>query len=199
MKKNKLSEKNDPFLLFKKWYELAQENEINDPNAMCLATVNNEGMPSARMVLLKEFDEKGFVFYTNLESRKGHQLKDNPQAALCFHWKSIKKQVRVEGIVLPVSEDQADAYFASRPRGSQIGAWASKQSMPLKSFFELEKRVAKYTAKFGLKEIKRPDYWSGFIIKPERIEFWEDGKFRLHQRLVYTQQENKWITEKLYP
>jgi len=151
------------------------------------------------MVLLKDVDPRGFVFYTNLESRKGVQLHENPRAGLCFHWKSLRRQVRVEGAVESVEPAEADAYFASRPRSSQIGAWASSQSRPLATRFELERRIAIYTAKFGLGAVPRPPHWSGFRVLPSRIEFWEERPFRLHDRLVYHRAEAGWTTERLYP
>ncbi|RED52402.1 pyridoxamine 5'-phosphate oxidase [Aestuariispira insulae] len=191
----------NPFDQFKTWLDEAGESEPNDPNAMALATADANGQPSLRMVLLKGFDERGFVFYTNLESHKGRDLAENPQAALLFHWKSSRRQVRVEGPVVPVSAEEADAYFHSRPRGSQIGAWASEQSRPLESKYALEKRVAKYAAKFGIGTIPRPDHWSGFRIVPNHIEFWQDGKFRLHDRFTFTRQsvEDDWVIDRLYP
>ncbi len=189
----------DPIALFKKWLAEAEKTEPNDPNAMALATVAEDGMPAVRMVLLKGLDDRGFVFYSNLESRKGRHLARTPKAALCFHWKSLRRQVKVQGPVVPVDDAEADAYFASRDRGSQIGAWASKQSQPLTGRFELEKRVAKYTAKFNIGKVPRPDFWSGFRIDPVRIEFWEDRPFRLHDRLVFHREDDGWRTEKLYP
>lgn len=189
----------DPYLRFTAWFEEAREQEPNDPNAMTLATADSRGRPSARMVLLKGFDESGFVFYTNLESRKGRDLAENPYAALLFHWKSLRRQVRVEGPVSPVSDREADDYFASRPRGSRIGAWASDQSRPMEGMFVLEKRVAEFTAKFGISEIKRPPHWSGFRIAPDRIEFWRDGRFRLHERVVFVREGETWRTERLFP
>ncbi len=166
---------------------------------MTLATADSRGRPSARMVLLKGYDPNGFVFYTNLESRKGRDLAENPHAALLFHWKTLRRQVRVEGAVKPVEDTEADEYFASRPRGSRIGAWASSQSRPMEGMFELEKRVAEYTAKFGLGEIPRPPHWSGFRISPERIEFWKEGRFRLHERIVHIRNGTDWTIERLFP
>ena len=195
----------DPFGLFAAWFEEAEASEPNDPNAMALATVAEDGLPSLRMVLLKGYDAEGFVFYTNLESRKGEQLRAHPKAALLFHWKSLRRQVRVEGAVSPVSEAEAEAYFASRPRQSQIGAWASDQSRAMEGRFELEKRVARYAAKYAIGKVPRPPHWSGFRIAAERIEFWQDGAFRLHDRLVYLREngvganEVAWRTERLFP
>jgi pyridoxamine 5'-phosphate oxidase len=194
-----LKEPNDPVALFDAWLAEAAAIEPNDPNAVALATVGRDGHPSVRMVLLKSADSRGFVFFTNLESRKGRQLDENAHAALCFHWKSLRRQVRVEGAVTPVTTEEADAYFASRPRDSQIGAWASSQSRPLEGRFELEKRVAQFAIKFGLGRIERPAYWSGFRVAPERIEFWEERPFRLHDRLVYHRRDGGWATERLYP
>ena len=191
----------DPIAHFNAWFAEAEKAEPNDANAMTLATVGADGMPSARMVLLKGIDGQGFVFYTNFESRKGRQLLDHPKAALCFHWKSLRRSVRVEGPVEQVSDAEADAYFASRPRGSQIGAWASKQSRPLTARLELEKAVASYAAKFHIGAVPRPPYWSGFRVLPQRIEFWQDKPFRLHDRLVFSRAAgaNAWTTERLFP
>ena len=189
----------DPFRQFALWFAEAEVKEPNDPSAMALATVGADGMPAVRMVLLKGVDERGFVFYTNLESRKGEQLAGQPLAALCFHWKSLRRSVRVEGTVEAVTGAEADAYFATRPRSSQIGAWASSQSRPLASRFELEKRIARFTAQFGVGAVPRPPHWSGFRVLPRRIEFWEDRPFRLHDRLVFHRSDAGWRTEKLYP
>jgi pyridoxamine 5'-phosphate oxidase len=192
----------DPYALFRSWFAEAGEAEPEDPNAMALATADARGVPSVRMVLLKGADQRGFVFYTNLESRKGEQLLANPNAALVMHWKSLRRQVRVEGAVEQVSDAEADEYFHSRPRGSQIGAWASQQSRPLTGRWELERRVAEYTARFAIGTIPRPGHWSGFRILPRRIEFWQDRPFRLHDRIVFTPAEGGgggWATSRLYP
>jgi pyridoxamine 5'-phosphate oxidase len=190
-----------PLDLFNEWMKEAESHEINDPNAVALATVDVDGLPDVRMVLLKGADEKGFVFYTNLGSAKGEQLKGNPKAAMCFHWKSLRRQVRVRGSVIPVSEEESDEYFATRPRLSRIGAWASRQSRPLESRFALEKAVAKYTAKFGVGKVPRPDFWSGFCLVPIEIEFWHDRPFRLHDRIVFRRKDdsNPWEKTRLYP
>lgn len=191
----------DPIPLFEAWMAEAAKTEPNDPNAVCLATATPDGRPSARMVLLKGVDARGFVFYTNLESRKGGELAANPHAAMCFHWKTLQRSVRVEGAIEPVSAEEADAYYASRARGSRIGAWASRQSRPLEGRFALEKAVAEYTLKFGLGEIPRPAHWSGFRLLPARIEFWRDMPFRLHERRVFHRAPDGagWELEMLYP
>jgi pyridoxamine 5'-phosphate oxidase len=191
----------DPFEIFADWLSLARKSELNDPNAMALATSDAGGMPDVRMVLLKDLDATGFVFYTNLESQKGQQLESNPQAALCFHWKSLRRQVRVRGIIIAVTNEEADAYFASRARDSRIGAWASAQSRPLEDRFALEKSVAGHALKFGLGEVPRPPFWSGFRLTPLRIEFWRDKPFRLHDRLVFERADAAlpWSTVTLYP
>jgi pyridoxamine 5'-phosphate oxidase len=189
----------DPLDIFAVWLGDAEAAEPHDANAMALSSVGEDGMPSCRMVLLKGYDAQGFVFYTNFESRKGRQLLATPKAALLFHWKSLRRQVRIEGAVLPVSAEEADAYFASRPRQSQIGAWASQQSRPLEGRFELEKRVALFGAKYAIGSVPRPPYWSGFRLTPRLIEFWQDGAFRLHDRLAYSRAAEGWTTERLYP
>ncbi len=191
----------DPFARFAAWLKEAEASEPNDPNAMALATVDETGLPDVRMVLLKGFDAQGFVFFTNLESAKGRELAAVPKAALCFHWKSLRRQVRIRGPVEPVSADEADAYFATRPRGSQIGAWASEQSRALESAFALEKRVAEFTARFGFGTVPRPPHWSGFRVRPLSIEFWRDRPFRLHERLHFAREapDAPWRTARLYP
>jgi pyridoxamine 5'-phosphate oxidase len=184
---------------FDEWLNDAHEKEPEYAEAMSLATATKSGMPSVRIVLLKALDDRGFVFYTNLTSRKGRELSENPNAAICFHWKSVNKQIRVEGVISPVDHVEADHYFASRPRPSQIGAWASKQSQPMKDRFEFEKRLAKFTAKFNIGDIPRPDFWSGFRLNPNRIEFWHEKTFRLHERNVYLVDGNAWRKEKVFP
>lgn len=194
------TEAEEPFALFGNWLKDAEASEPNDPNAVALATVDPEGLPNVRMVLLKGFDERGFVFYTNFESRKGQEILAAGKAAMCFHWKSLRRQVRLRGTAVKVSDAEADAYFASRPRGSRIGAWASKQSRPLEGRFALEKAVAEYTARYAIGEIPRPDYWSGIRIVPATIEFWQDRKFRLHDRVIFERAEGGlWTKTRLYP
>lgn len=192
----------DPVAHFNEWLEEARASEPNDPEAGALATATAAAVPSVRMVLLKAADAEGFLFYTNLESRKGEQLIANPRAALCFHWKSLRRQVRVEGPVSAVAEDVADAYFASRDRRSRIGAWASRQSRPLEGPLALERQVARFAAKHAVGKIPRPPFWGGFRIVPLRIELWASGAFRLHERLVYSRDDPAsaaWRTERLYP
>ena len=190
----------DPIALFQDWLAAARKAEPNDPNAMALATVDDAGLPDVRMVLLKDVDTAGFVFFTNLESAKGLQLRANPRAALLFHWKSLRRQVRVRGQVSPVSADEADAYFATRARESQIGAWASEQSRPLEGRFALEKRIAEAGLKFGLNAPPRPPHWSGFRVAPAQMEFWRDKPFRLHDRIRFDRDASgAWRRSQLYP
>jgi pyridoxamine 5'-phosphate oxidase len=195
------TEQNEPFHLFAEWLKEAEASEINDPNAVALATVDEDGLPNVRMVLLKGFDQDGFVFYTNFESQKGREVLGQQKAAMCFHWKTLRRQVRLRGPVEVVSDEEADAYFQTRARGSRIGAWASKQSRPLESRFALEKAVAEYTARYAIGEIPRPAHWSGFRIRPLSIEFWKDQKFRLHDRVEFRRAtpEGGWDKVRMYP
>lgn len=194
-----LSEISDPFELFDAWFATARESEPNDPDAMALATVAADGTPSVRMVLMKGVDRRGFAFYTNLESRKGRELAADVRAALCFHWKSQRRQIRVEGSVSPVSAEDADRYFASRARISRLGAWASFQSRPLDRRETLEARVAEFDAKYPGETVPRPPHWSGFRLAPKRFEFWEDRQFRLHDRIEYVPDGEGWAGRRLYP
>jgi len=189
----------DPFALFNAWLREAIAKEPNDANAMSLATADADGLPDVRMVLLKEADARGFVFYSNLDSAKGRQLAANPKAALLFHWKSLRRQVRVRGAISPVSPAEADAYWATRARPAQLGAWASDQSRPLPDRLALEKRIAEVGLKFGLGKVPRPPHWSGFRVAPQVIEFWRDRPFRLHERLVFERAGEAWTTRRLFP
>lgn len=190
----------DPYKTFAAWMETARVSEINDPNAMNLATADARGRPANRMVLLNGLSDLGFVFFTNAESRKGRDLSENPYAALCFHWKSLRRQVRIEGPVETVTDDEADAYYNSRPRISRIGSWASQQSRPIADHQELKDAVAKYEAAFdGRDDIPRPAYWKGFRVLPERIEFWIDGEYRLHKRYVFERSKDAWTTYMISP
>ncbi|MEM1378191.1 MAG: pyridoxamine 5'-phosphate oxidase [Pseudomonadota bacterium] len=201
LKDREFTSATEPFALFERWMEDAKAHEINDPNALSLATVDPDGLPNVRMVLLKGFDARGFVFYTNFESQKGNEILASMKAAMCFHWKSLQRQVRVRGTVSVVDDEEADAYYQSRARGSRIGAWASKQSRPLSSKFELEKEVAKFTAKHAVGEIPRPPHWSGLRVTPTYLEFWQDGTFRLHDRIVFRREDEgaEWEKQRLYP
>jgi len=189
----------EPFTLFQRWYDEATEKEIDVPSAMSVATVDADGRPSSRMVLLKNHGGSGFIFYTNLESRKANEIAANPYVSLLFHWKSLKRQVRIEGTASQVDEATADAYFATRDRGSQIGAWASKQSHPMEGKHDLEKQIALHAAKFGIGKVPRPPFWSGYRVVPIHFEFWDDGKFRLHERIVYDRTPDGWQTHRLFP
>ena len=191
----------DPFKLFEKWFEEAKNKELNDPNALALGTASKKGIPSVRMVLLKSFDKNGFIFYTNLNSQKGNELKDNPNATMCFHWKSLLRQIRITGTLNQVDDKTADAYYNSRAYESRIGAWASKQSSILKNREELLDSLEIYKKKYKDKDsVPRPKYWSGWNLKPTKIEFWLDGDNRIHERLKYSLDENnKWVKKLLSP
>ena len=190
----------DPFKVFKQWMSEAEKNEINDPNAVALATVNEFNQPDVRMVLLKEFNNNGFIFFTNLESKKGSDLKKTPKASMCFHWKSLLRQVRISGEISLISDKEADEYFNSRPYLSRIGAWSSNQSKPMETRDAFLNRIEKYKNKFtDQNNVPRPNHWSGFMLSPKRIEFWKDVEGRLHQRLEYLKELNSWKKNILYP
>jgi pyridoxamine 5'-phosphate oxidase len=191
----------EPLRLFSDWFEQAKKTEINDPEAMALATVDADGLPDVRMVLLKGFDERGFVFYSNEASQKGRELAANPKAAAVFHWKSLRRQVRLRGAVTNVSTEEADAYFASRARSSQIGAWASRQSSPLESRYAFEKAIAREAARFAVSAVPRPPYWIGYRVTPLVVEFWHDRPFRLHDRIEFRRPDPgaAWTKTRLYP
>jgi pyridoxamine 5'-phosphate oxidase len=189
----------DPLALFDSWMKEAEKSEPSDANAMALATADADGAPNVRMVLLKGADTSGFVFYSNAESTKGGELALNPRAAMNFHWKSLRKAVRVQGVIAQVSDAEADAYFASRPKDSQIGAWASPQSRLMEGRWVFEKALAEYAVKYALTKVPRPPYWTGWRLTPSRMEFWRDRPFRLHDRLVYIRDGDSWRTERLFP
>jgi pyridoxamine 5'-phosphate oxidase len=189
----------DPFTLFGTWMEAANASELNDPNAMTVATTTLDGRPSARIVLLKSWDRDGFVFYTNFESRKSVEIATNPHVALLFHWKTRKRQVRIEGVAAPVTAAEADEYFETRPRLSRIGAWASDQSRPLPDRRLLEQRLETEIARYAHQDVPRPPHWSGWRVRPEAIEFWEDRDFRLHDRVTFTRSAESWEATRLYP
>ena len=196
-----IAARDDPFALIEVWLAEAAASEPNDHNAMALATVDAQGRPNLRMVLLKQVDASGFVFFTNTESAKGNELAAQPHAALCLHWKSLRRQIRARGFVTPVSDAEADAYFATRPKDSQIGAWASAQSRPMQTRFAFEKEIARTAARFALSQVPRPPHWSGYRVAPFEIEFWRDRPFRLHDRLVYRREapDRPWTTQRLFP
>jgi len=191
----------DPYTLFQDWLSMAKESEINDPEAMSIATSTKDGKPSVRMVLLKDTEDEGFKFHTNAESQKGSELLENPHAAICFHWKSLRKQVRAEGEIKIISEDAADEYFAGRPYNRQIGAWASQQSRPLESRVYLEEKITALEQQYPKGQtVPRPKYWKGFLLVPHKIEFWMDNPDRLHDRFIYTRNDNNgWDITRLYP
>jgi len=189
----------DPFILFETWFAEAVKSEPNDPNAMALATVDADGLPDVRMVLLKGHDRDGFVFYSHVDSAKGRELATHPKTALLFHWKSLRRQIRIRGPVTRTTDAEADEYFATRPKQAQIGAWASKQSHPLESRFAFEQAIAKVAAKHVIGTVPRPPGWGGFRIAPVQFEFWHDRPFRLHDRIVFDRNESAWTKTRLYP
>lgn len=190
---------NNPFEIFTAWLAEAEKSESEYPNAMSLATLSETGDPDVRVVLLKSFDEKGFVFFTNYKSKKSKDIIAHPRVSIGFHWKSLNRQVRIAGVVEKVSEAESDAYFQSRPRLSQIGAWASIQSTPIANEHDFEKRIAQYTLKFNVGTVPRPDFWGGYRVIPNRIEFWSEKPFRMHERQVFTRNAQQWDIERLYP
>ena len=193
-------DENDPFVVFKQWMSEAEKNEINDPNAVALATVNESNQPDVRIVLLKEYNSSGFTFFTNLNSKKGTDLKQTPKASMCFHWKSLLRQVRISGTISLIPEKEADEYFNTRPYLSKIGAWSSNQSKPMETRDEFLKKIDEFKNKYSdQNNIPRPKHWSGFLLSPTRIEFWKDVEGRLHQRLEYTKVSNSWKKQILYP
>ena len=196
---NLINSNTNPLSLFEEWFEEAKKSEINDPNAMNLATISNDGKPSSRIVLLKSYSDQGFVFYTNSKSKKGKSIKNNTNVALNFHWKSLQKQIRIEGTVSLIENAKADEYYNSRPLGSRIGAWASMQSEELNDRSLLINRVKEYEKKFENTNISRPPYWNGYLVNPNLIEFWQDMPFRLHDRVEYIKQLDNWVSRKLYP
>ena len=200
IKKRKLINiRENPINLFTKWFKLAEQNEVNDPNAMNLATIDKSLKPSSRIVLLKSYDDKGFIFYTNLDSKKGNSIRDNPYVAINFYWKSLRRQIRIEGKVIIVENILAEEYFETRPIGSKIGAWASKQSKILKNRDQLKKRVNFFEKKFSNKKISKPLNWSGYKILPNLYEFWQEMPFRLHDRIEFRRNGKKWKGKRLYP
>ena len=196
---NLINSNKKPFDLFQEWFEQAKKSEINDPNAMNLATISPNGKPNSRIVLLKSFSDEGFVFYTNSNSKKGKAIENNSNVALNFHWKTLQKQIRIEGIASQISKKEADEYYNSRPIGSRIGAWASLQSEELSSRSTLVKRVSEFEIKFESQNIPRPSHWNGYLVAPNLIEFWQDMPFRLHDRLEFIKDNENWIERKLYP
>ena len=189
----------NPLSLFEEWFEDAKKSEINDPNAMNIATISSDGKPSSRMVLLKSYSDDGFIFFTNSNSKKGKSIKNNTNVALNFHWKSLQKQIRIEGVVSVIGNLEADEYYNSRPLGSRIGAWASKQSEELDDRSTLLNRVKKYEKKFENNNISRPSHWNGYLVNPNLIEFWQDMPFRLHDRVEFKKHQERWVSRKLYP
>ena len=198
-KQNLINKNANPFSLFEEWFEDAKKTELNDPNAMNLATISSDAKPSSRIVLLKSYNEKGFVFYSNSYSKKGMSIKNNTNVALNFHWKSLQKQIRIEGTVSIIENVKADEYYNSRPFGSKIGAWASMQSEELDDRSSLLHRVREFEKKFQNTNISRPPHWNGYVVKPNLIEFWQDMPFRLHDRVEFKKIESKWVSRKLFP